>query len=271
MFISSRDNPRIKRYIKLSANRKSRYQEGLFVIEGARVCRDAFEQWQNGKLNITSCFATHKAVEKYTDYIDPEWFNKYEQFCFISDDVAQKMSDSEYPQGIFVEAEMIKTGFEISDEKTDGKYLILDDLQDPGNVGTLLRTAEAVGVDAVFMCGCCDLYNPKVIRSAMGTVFRMRIIHTKSFSEVIKLLKGNSITVFASVIDENAESIINADFGGKSAMVLGNEGSGLSQNDVMLCDKKVTISMRGNTNSLNVASAGAILLWEMCKGGQKNG
>ena len=271
MFISSKDNPRIKHYIKLSTNRKFRYEEGSFVIEGARVCRDAFEQWQNGKLIITSCFATQKAVEKYTDYIDPTWFDKYEQFHFISDDVAQKMSDSEYPQGVFIEAEMIRTAFEGDTEDENGKYLILDDLQDPGNVGTLLRTAEAVGVDAVFMCGCCDLYNPKVIRSAMGTVFRMRIIHTKSFSEVIKLLKGNSITVFASVIDENAESITDVDFGCKSAMVLGNEGNGIADDDIELCDKKVTITMLGNTNSLNVASAGAILLWEMCRGGQKNG
>ena len=268
MHISSKDNPKIKQYIKLAESKKYRYETGCFVLEGARCCRDAFAQWNCNLFEIVSCFATEKAIEKYSDYINSMWFMNHENFYTIDDSIAVKMSDSQFPQGIFIVAKMFDNSFLGSKLKSKGKYLVLDNVQDPGNVGTLLRTAEAVGIDAAIMCNCCDLYNPKVIRSAVGTASRLNIMFSDDFPEAVKLLKHCGIKVYATVIDSSACSVIQADFNGGVALVLGNEGNGMSDEDVLCCDKSITIKMRGNTNSLNVASAGSIFLWEMCRGEQ---
>ena len=266
MHISSRDNPKIKQYIKLSTSKKARRETGLFVLEGARLCKDAFDLWQTNKLEITACFATEKAIEKYSDYVDPNWFTSDEKFYTVDGSIAVKMSDSQYPQGVFVIAKMLDNTLSSDKVKPDGKYLILDDVQDPGNVGTLLRTADAVGVGSVILCNdCCELYNPKVLRSAMGSALRLDIMLGNSFSQTLDMLKSKEIKVYASVIDSDAVAVTDADYSTGCAVVLGNEGNGMSDEDVKLCDERITIKMRGNLNSLNVATAGSIILWEMCR------
>lgn len=266
MHISSRDNPKIKQFIKLSSSKKARRESGLFVLEGARLCKDAFDMWRQNRLDITACFATEKALEKYSDYVDQSWFTQNEQFYTVDEAIALKMSDSQYPQGIFVIVKMLDNSLLSDKIKPNGKYLILDDLQDPGNVGTLLRTAEAVGIDAVILCSdCCELYNPKVLRSAMGSALRLDIMIGDSFAQTVSVLKSKGIKVYASVIDKDAVSVTAADYSGGCAVVLGNEGNGMAQDDVNLCSGKITIRMHGNLNSLNVATAGSIILWEMCR------
>lgn len=145
-----------------------------------------------------------------------------------------------------------------------GRYLVLDNLQDPGNVGTILRTADAVGVDGVVMCNnCCELYNPKTIRSAMGSVFRLDIYSADTLYEVCGMFGKNGIKTCAAVVDSSAVSVTECDFSGDCAVVIGNEGNGLSAEDANVCDEKITIRMQGNINSLNAAMAGGIILWEM--------
>lgn len=267
MHISSRDNPKVKQYIKLASSKKYRREAGMFVLEGARLCRDAFDMRQQGKLEISACFATQKAIEKYHDYIDPKWFSQDDRFYMIDDGIALKMSDSEYPQGIFVAAKMTDNSLSADRITSGGRYLVLDDLQDPGNVGTILRTAEAVGVDAVIMCNdCCELYNPKVLRSAMGSALRLSVMIGGSFKETADMLTDKGIKIYASVIDKDAVSVTEADYSGGCAVVLGNEGNGMSREDVELCSGKLTIRMHGNINSLNVATAASIILWEMRRG-----
>ena len=267
MHISSRNNPNIKQFVKLASSKKYRRETGLFVLEGARLCRDAFDLWQQGRLDINSCFATEKALVKYKDYINKSWFESFDRFYTVDDDIAQKMSDSQYPQGIFVTASASDNEFDVSKLSASGRYLVLDDLQDPGNVGTLLRTAEAVGVDAVIMCNdCCELYNPKVLRSAMGSALRLEIMIAGSLEQIAKAFRTVGIRLYASVIDSDAISLTKAKLGKGCAVVLGNEGNGMSDEDAALCDEKLTIKMHGNTNSLNVATAGSIILWEMCRG-----
>ena len=236
------------------------------MLEGARLCKDAFDMWQQGSLDIVACFATQKALEKYTDYISAELFSQFDQFYTVDESIAVKMSDSQFPQGIFVIANMLDNTLSSEKLRPDGKYLVLDDLQDPGNVGTLLRTADAVGVDAVIMCSSCELYNPKVIRSAMGSMLRLEIMIGDSFENTAQMLKNKDIHIYASVIDKDASSVTKVDYSGGCAVVLGNEGNGMCAEDVQLCDERITIRMHGNINSLNVATAGSIILWEMCRG-----
>ena len=245
MHISSKDNPKIKHFVKLASSKKYRREMGQFVLEGARSCKDAFDKWQQGGLEIIACFATKKALEKYSEYIDRSWFDSCEQFFTIDEEISLKISDSQYPQGIFVIAGYNEK--ELNSDVIDrfGKYLILDDLQDPGNVGTLLRTADAVGVDAVIMCSnCFELYNPKVIRSAVGSIFRLDIYSAESLNDVAAAFKKCGVKLFACVIDKDAVSVIKAGLGCGCGVVLGNEGNGLADEDVTLCDERITIRMR---------------------------
>ena len=148
-----------------------------------------------------------------------------------------------------------------------GKYLVLDNLQDPGNLGTLLRTADAVGVSGVVMTdNCVDLYNPKVVRSAMGSITRLDLFVVDNFLNVATLFDELGIVTNAAVV-RNGDNITEFDFDRPCAVVIGNEGKGLPKEHSDICKNRVTISMHGNIESLNAACAGTIILWEMFRGG----
>lgn len=273
MHIVSKDNPKIKLFCKLSNSKKARQEQGLFVIEGARLCSDAIAEWVSGRLDIHAAFASVSALEKYGDYIDAALFedDKWGRFFTVDDKLCSVLSDTKASQGIYIIAAMKDNSLSEDKIKAEGRYLVLDNLQDPGNLGTLLRTSDAVGVDGVVLSNnCCDLYNPKTLRSAMGSVFRLNVFVCNDFSEAISALKNHGIKTYAAVVDSNARSVTDADFTGGCAVVIGNEGNGLSAADAALCDENVTIKMHGNINSLNAAMAGSIILWEMTRNGDEN-
>lgn len=216
-----------------------------------------------GELRIYAAFAAESALEKYSRYI-PQGIFSQDNFFIVNDTVAECMSETKGSQGVFVIAYSDEKTLEQGDFSKGGKYLVLDNLQDPGNVGTILRTADAVGVDGVVMCNnCCELYNPKTIRSAMGSVFRLDIYSAQTLSDVCGLFGKYGIRTYAAVVDISAVSVTECDFSGNCAVVIGNEGNGLSAEDANVCDEKITIRMQGNINSLNAAMAGGIILWEM--------
>ena len=273
MHLVSRDNPKIKLFLKLSESKKARLENGLFVLEGARLCSDAIEEWKSGRLEIHSVFASESALEKYGDYIDSRLFEdeKSDVFYTLDEKLCQKISDTKASQGVYVIARMSDNKLTEDCINSKGKYLILNNLQDPGNLGTLLRTADAVGVDGVVLSNnCCDLYNPKVLRSAMGSVFRIKTYVCNDFAECVEMFRNKKVKTWASVVDKDATSLVDADFSYGSAIVVGNEGNGLSKEDAQLCDERVTIKMQGNINSLNAAMAGGIMLWEMTRNGDIN-
>ncbi|MBD5159499.1 MAG: RNA methyltransferase, partial [Ruminococcus sp.] len=144
----------------------------------------------------------------------------------------------------------------------NGKYIVLYGLQDPGNVGMIIRTADALGMDNVIMSDSCDLYSPKVIRSTMGSVFRTDIFIENNTENLFSMLESNKVITSAGVIDGET-SLTDCTFTGKHAVFVGNEGNGLPHEVSARCDRRVTIPMQGNINSLNVAMASGILMWEM--------
>ncbi len=266
MHIVSRDNPKIKLFLKLSSSKKTRQENGFFVLEGARLCGDALSEWKSGRLEIYAAFASETALEKYADYIDPALFSdeKSNVFFKVDEKLCAKISETQASQGVFMIAKIKDNTLNSDCINPDGKYLIMNNLQDPGNVGTILRTCDAVGVDGVIMTNnCCDLYNPKVIRSAMGSVFRLNVYAGSDFAETNNIFRSCGVKTMAAVIEKDAVSLDSADFSGGCAVVIGNEGNGLSHEDAMLCDEKITIKMQGNINSLNAAMAAGIILWEM--------
>ena len=141
--------------------------------------------------------------------------------------------------------------------KSGGKYLVLFGLQDPGNVGMMIRTADALGIDGVIMSGSCDLYSPKVIRSTMGSVFRMKIAVENDSDVLFEELHSAGAVTSAAVTD--------CSFDGTQAVFIGNEGNGLPADIAQRCRRRVIIPMHGNINSLNAAMAAGILMWELSK------
>ena len=261
--ISSRENPLVKRYAKLRDYKKYRSELGMFVIEGARLCADAAAEG----MELEYGFITHRAAEKYPDTADALHKALGDRLYFIPEELAQVLSDTKGSQGIYCCVKIRTLDKIISADKINdgGKYLVLNNLQDPGNIGTIIRAADAVGIDRVYLCSCCDIYNPKTVRSAMGSMFRVKLTDNDNYADVISSLKDAGVTTYASVIDSSAQSLRDTVFDRRSAVVIGNEGNGLSEEDADACDKKITIKMKGNINSLNAASAASIMLWEMTR------
>ena len=167
--ITSKDNPSIKLYRKLSDSKKSRKENGLFVLEGARLCFDS-----SVVSMIELLIITETAYDKYADKL----FDIEKSIIKISDELGNKLSDTVNTQGVFAICK-IPEKTELSDFiECNKKYIVLNSLQDPSNVGTVIRTADALGIDGVILCKCCDLYNPKVIRGTMGSIFRIKTIES---------------------------------------------------------------------------------------------
>ncbi len=255
--ITSKDNPVIKLYQKLSSSKKERIQYGLFVLEGQRIVEDAV----NEESSITHLIFTEKAYEKFRNKIQADLRNT--KTIVISNELGKKISSTDNTQGIFAICRIPEKRKPVF--SGDEKYIVLYGLQDPGNVGMIIRTADALGMDGVILSGSCDLYSPKVIRSTMGSVFRTNIFIENDTENLFSMLNKNGVYTSASVIDEDAESITKCDFKGRQAVFIGNEGNGLPENIAVRCDRRITIPMNGSINSLNAAMASGILMWELKK------
>ncbi len=261
MLILSRDNPRIKRFARLKDKRSAREEEGLFVLEGARIVFDALRE----DAPLCEAFYTKSAIERFPETVRPLIELLGDSAFEISDEVSEKLSATATSQGVFAICSRLDKTEPLDKIVYGKKFVVLDSLQDPGNVGTILRTADAFGADGVFLCDCCDVYGPKTVRSTMGSLFRVPFCDTLSAKEAVEKLKGLGAEVLAAVVDGGAEDIKKISFAERCAVVIGNEGNGLSDETVALCDRRITIKMRGSIESLNAATAAAVLLWELSK------
>lgn len=267
MYISAKDNQKVKAYCKLSTSKKARTEQGAFVVEGVINCLDIL---RTENIEITSLFYTEEALEKYRGKLPVEVFEHFDvkKRYIVSNEVAEKMSQVEQTSGAFVIAGRLDLPFsrEMLDPK--GRYLILNNVQDPGNLGTMIRTSAAVGIDGIVLsANTVDLYNPKVVRSAMASMPKVKLFIENDFSKVIGTFNEMGIKTCAAVV-KDGESVTDFDWSDGCAVIIGNEGKGLSDNDASLCSHKVTIHMNGNIDSLNAAVASSIMLWEMCGRGK---
>ena len=254
--VKSKDNPVIKLYQKLSASKKERLQYGLFVLEGLRITQDALKE----ESGISHLILTSSAYEKYGDMFFPTDLRNT-RTVVISNELGRKISSTDNTQGVFAICRIPSEKHITFSE--NGKYIILYGLQDPGNVGMIIRTADALGIDGIIMSGSCDLYSPKVIRSTMGSIFRTDINILNDTEKLFEILSENRIITSAAVIDSDAVPVTECDFSGKQAVFIGNEGNGLPADVSERCTRKIIIPMHGNINSLNAAMAAGILMWEM--------
>lgn len=255
--ITSKGNELIKSVKKLLTSSNERKAQGLFVLEGARLVFDAL----NSFFSIKYFFITSQAYDKYKNEAD-FMLAKAQYSFFITNEIADKLSETKNTQGVFAVCEIKDSGGSLDD---CSKLILLDNVSDPGNVGTIIRTAEALGIDGVVVSGGCDMYNPKVLRASMGSILRLKVFAADDSCDMISRLKSKDFKVYATVPDSNAESISSINFDGKAVCVIGNEANGISDDVKAVCDESVTIRMLGNAESLNASVAAAITMWEMLR------
>ncbi|MBR0351994.1 MAG: RNA methyltransferase [Oscillospiraceae bacterium] len=243
--ITSRKNPLIAHIRKLSASREYRSLCGEYVCEGATLLDEA----RASSAEITSviwCGSAGAVVPGIpSQYEVPE-----DLYSFIS-----PLKNS--PGPLFT----VKIQEPDKEAKVDSA-VVLENIQDPGNIGTVLRTANAFGIGSVVLTGsCADLYNSKTVRASMGAIFRQRT-DLVDLPDLRRFVDSNALTLYAAVLSDKAEDIRNIDCSG-CAFAIGNEGSGLSRELLGLCDNEVIIPMSPSAESLNAAVAAGILMWEV--------
>lgn len=287
--ITSSKNEKLKNISALLSSKKERDKQGLFVIEGLRIFQDTLKTAPEYIKDIyvsESFLKEHPAdvilgdysnsMKKRADMVSlskPD--QKNVQIYTVKDSVFDSLSKTVTPQGILCtvskpehdlkEILSLACKNDGSDtlNDTQSRFLILENIQDPGNLGTMLRTAEAAGASGIIMSrDCADIFNPKVIRSTMGSVFRVPFVYVEDFTGAVQELKKSDITVYAAYL-HGGESMREMQFDKKCAIMIGNEGNGLTDEAVSVADKRVFIPMAGQIESLNAAIAAAILLFHI--------
>lgn len=258
--ITSKANDRVKFAVKIRESSSLRKQEKLFFAEGARLCFDA----ASSGVEIAEMYATEKALSKYSDYV--RLVEEKAERCFVvSEEVAEKLSDTKNNQGVFCLCKMLDKNINIGKIKYNGKYIALESVSNPANFGAVVRTAEAVGLDGVIVSGGCDIYNPKSQRAAMGSLFRLNVVEVEDLPKTLKELSENGMAIYAGVPDSTAEKLTEVDMNGGVVSVIGNEGNGITDETCAVATKLVTIPMKGRAESLNAAAAASIIIWEMMR------
>lgn len=255
--ITSKDNAKIKRVAALCSSAKKRREEGVFLLEGTRLCSEALRE----DIEVLEVFYTSSVLKSDADLVQ----NLCKISAFfdeVSDTVFAKMSDTCSPQGILLTA---RFKGEIAAPK-GGKFIAFERVQDPSNLGAASRTAEALGFSGIILSGAsADPYSPKSLRASMGALLRLPIIVTEDFVTTINNYKKMGFTVSGTVVESSATPINKVNFGENEIAIIGNEASGMTEVAKSLCDRLITIPMSGRAESLNAGVAAAIVMWEMCR------
>lgn len=257
--ITGKNNELIKGIRKLLSSSKERRSQGIFVLEGARLVFDVLHSFED--CGIVYFLITEQALEKYAEQAE-QLLAISEKSYLISSEIAQKLTDTQSAQGVFAVCRMKENTFALEKGR---KYIALDNVQDPSNLGAIARTAEALGIDGMFVSGGCDIYNPKALRASMGSMLRLRIMQTDGLADVIEQAKRMHIACLAAVPDKGALDIKAIKcFEGGMICIIGNEANGISEAVKRVCTP-ITISMPGRAESLNASVAAAIIIWEMMR------
>ncbi len=255
--ITSKDNKLIKNIIKLISKAKYRKEQGLFVVEGLRLCTDAIRSGAS----VEAFICTEEALQKHADSV-AELENYADYSYIVPSSIFSAISDTKTPQGVICVVKALDNKPQF--DKINNKYVLLQNMQDPSNLGAVLRSADALGFSGVILTkDCCDIYSPKVCRASMGAIFRVPFIICDDECGFVKDFNNGGIS-YAAVV-RNGISITDFDYNENSLVCIGNEGNGLTDDLVKSCTYAVTIPMRGNAESLNAAAAAGIIMWEMVR------
>ena len=254
--ITSSANGKVKQVIQWQTRSKERKKAGIFLTEGVRMFEEAPEE------KLREVYVSQDVAGKLAQI--PEIAGKLERTGYetVSAEVFRKMSDTQTPQGILCVAERPVYRLEQLLEQENPLLVVLENLQDPGNLGTILRTGEGAGITGVIMShGTVDIYNPKTIRATMGSIYRVPFLYEENLQETLEKLKAGGIRTYAAHL-QGQKNYSSFSFCGGSAFLIGNEGNGLSPELAGLADEYLKIPMEGQVESLNAAVATALLMYE---------
>jgi len=256
-YIKARTGNTISTLAKLQEG-KYREEYGLYLAEGIKLTEEALRFAEVRTLVVCETALENPAVENVLLYA--EKYCSATEYILVSPEAFAKISTEKAPQGMI--AVLKKNDNDLPEWKTNARYLILDAIQDPGNVGTILRSAAAFGIDAVITADSADVTAPKTVRASMGAVFRCPVYRTQDLSAVIVQLKNNGHRVLGAALGENTVALGKAMLSANDVLVIGNEGHGIRETVLAACDGTIRIPMAENTESLNASIAASILLWE---------
>jgi TrmH family RNA methyltransferase len=261
--LTSKENAAIKRVARLLSSRRFRDTEGSFVCEGARLILDGIESGHTPE----ALYTTQRAFERYPAL--QEAAKASDKAYLITEALAEKIAETSSPQGVFAVFKKLDNGKTPATIKSgDGKrsYVLLSQVQDPGNVGAILRTCEAFGVTEVLLSAdCADPYSPKVLRAGMGAVFRQPLRLCANLLTEMETLRESGVHLFAAALGEDSRRLGEIAFPPAAGVLIGNEGNGLPEELIAACDDCLLIPMPGGAESLNAAVAAGILVWEITK------
>ncbi len=257
MVITSREN-RIFKLASLLKTAKGRSENQMFMIEGVRSVRDALAKGAE-----LICVITKDTLKQELEFS----CTQYSFAAKLFDEICQTVT----PQGVIAICRMKKYSFEDIRNKENSCVVMCEALQDPGNIGSVIRTAHAAGCSGVVLTkGCCDLYNSKIIRSTMTSIFSIPVICGTDSLYAIEYFKKSGYTIVAGALTQASVDFYATDLSGKHLIIIGNEGNGVKPQTLALCDKCLKIPMQSDAESLNAAVAGAIMIYEHHRQNLKN-
>lgn len=254
-FITSSTNPLIKNIQLLQNKISERKKQGLFIIEGIRSINEIPKDHEIDTIVMSDTFdeSLLKVVPVRNKLLVPS-------------DLFKAISDTQTPQGVLALVKIKGQSLETLEANPNGFYLMLENLQDPGNLGTIIRSAYGFGVDAIFLTkGCVDLYSPKTVRSTMGASLHVPVIIDETLEAYMTWAKEHQLNVFTTALDESAKEVAKADLKKGLMLVIGNEGNGVSKEAIDLADQNVYIPMPGGLESLNASIAASICMYEVMR------
>lgn len=247
--ITSRQNPLAAHIRKLNSSRSHRRESGEFIGEGPKLLAEAVKA------------GTELTTVVYAQGNEPRDVLA-DRTVEVPKDLFQSLCDTKTPQGVLFLGKI--PALKAPDTLPGSRYLVLDGVQDPGNVGTIWRTADALGADGLLLVnGCADPFSPKTVRSTMGACFRLPVYEVEA-DELPGLLERSGLPLYATALRDDTVDVRRADLS-RAAVVIGSEGRGISRQLLDLCSKTLKIPMRERCESLNAAVAATVVLWEMAR------
>lgn len=254
--ITSYSNSKIKQIIQWQNKARERRSAGIFLTEGFKMFEEAPQE------SIQQVYVSEEALERIGRSTEMKRKLSNVGFETVTKEVFIRMSDTQTPQGILCVVKRPEYSLEHLLQTKVPLLIVLEDLQDPGNLGTMIRTGEAAGITGVIMgAGTVDIFNPKTIRATMGSVFRVPFLYVESLSQTIGELRQRGIHTYAAHL-EGKTYYDDLSFREPTAFLVGNEGKGLTEETAALAERYLKIPMEGKTESLNAAIAASLLLYE---------
>lgn len=257
VLITSMNNPQIKNLSLLQRKAKARKEQGLFVVEGIKMVEEAKASGLLDKVYVSESF--------YQDKEKSQRFLEDINYELIADSVFKQVTDTMTPQGIMGTVRRPEYSLDHMLKEDNAFILLLEDIRDPGNLGTIIRTAEGAGITGLIMnSSCADILQPKVVRSTMGSIYRVPYYEASDFAGLLLELKEAGFELYAAHLS-GVSYDREGSFMGKCGLLIGNEAAGLSDEVASMADRLIRIPMAGKVESLNAAVAAAILMYEAAR------